>query len=93
MKKRYAEAFLGTYRKSISKIHGKGKKRLADLAKSCDPEQRLLSVIDEGDQNAYALIGQAHNAYMKDLLHGKHVGTDIELAIWAILANRSDLNS
>jgi hypothetical protein len=28
---------------------------------------------------------------MGDLRRGKHVGTNIELTIWAILSNRSDL--
>ena len=43
------------------------------------------------DCHDLALVGQAYSAYMADLRRGKHIGTDIEKAIWAILANRSDL--
>lgn len=91
MKEKYAKAFLDAYRKNISKIHSQGKKRLSALSNSNNTTYRLLGIIGEGDQNNYALVGQAYQAYMSDLRRGKYVGSDVELAIWAILANRSDL--
>lgn len=40
-----------------------------------------------------AVVAQAYKAYLTDLRSGRHVGTEIESAIWGILANRSDLVS
>lgn len=37
------------------------------------------------------LVAGAYKAYMQDLERGVHRGTDVEVAIWAILSNRSDL--
>ena len=37
------------------------------------------------------IVAQAYMAYMADLRRDKHVGTDVEKAIWAILSNGSDL--
>jgi hypothetical protein len=91
MKDRYAKAFLDVYRKTLAKIHGEGKERMHQLRNSDNPEHRLLSVVAGGDQNNYALVAQAYMGYMADLRRGKHIDTDVELAIWAILSNRSDL--
>ena len=93
MKVRFADAFLATYRKSIGKLYVKGRKRLAKLENHPDPAVRVAFYAQGGEDSArdYALVGQAYNAYMRDLRKGRHVGTDVEKAIWAILANRSDL--
>lgn len=91
MKPEYAKAFLNTYKKSIGKIFSQGKQRLSQLENSSDPEARLLRVANLGEECPFALVGQAYQAYMGDLRRGEHVGTPVELAIWAILVNRSDL--
>lgn len=91
MKSEYAKAFLTAYKKSIGKIHSEGKQRMALLEKSSDPETRLMRAANLGQECPFALVAQAYQAYMGDLRRGKHVGTPVELAIWAILANRSDL--
>lgn len=91
MKSEYAKAFLNAYKKSIGKIFSNGKKRMEMLENSSDPEVRLMRMTNYGQEYAFALVGQAYKAYMSDLRKGKHVGTAVELAIWAILSNRSDL--
>ncbi len=92
MKERYARAFLDTYRHNISKIH-KTTSRLNSMMNSDDPELRLMSIASGGKQHALdlTLVTQAYQGYMTDLRRGRYVGTDTELAIWAILSNRSDL--
>ena len=91
MKPRFAESFLSTYKRSIGKIFQKGKKRMAQMENHPDPSVRLAMFASMGQEQSYALVGQAYQAYMTDLRRGRHVGTDIEKAIWAILSNRSDL--
>ena len=82
----YAVAFLNAYKKSIGKILQKGKRRSSQLRNSSDPEMRLLAVafIDDHD---FAIVCQAHRAYMTGLKRGRHIGTPVEQAIWAILAD------
>ena len=91
MKAEYAKPFLNTYKKDIGKKLFEGKKRMAILENSSDPEARLISIANSGQEYDFALVGQAYQAYMVDLRRGHHVGTPIEKTIWAILANRSDL--
>jgi len=91
MKPEYAKPFMNTYKKNIGKIFSEGKKRMQMLENSNDPELRLMSIANGDQEHAYALVGQAYAAYMSDLRRGKYVGTPVEMAIWAILVNRSDL--
>ena len=91
MKTKYASAFLLEYRSQISKLHESGLKNIERLQSSNDPGQRLLAIASEPLD--YALVGQAYQAYMTDLRSGRHISSDIELAIWAILSNRGDLLS
>lgn len=91
MNQRYAQNFLTAYKKSIGKILSDGKRRMEMLEKSADPEHRMMRMANLGEEYPYALVGQAYNAYMTDLRHGKYHETEIEKAIWAILINRSDL--
>ena len=88
----YAKAFLGTYKKSIGKMLAKGRARSERLRNSLDPEASLMAFTLAADEDL-ALVGQAYQAYMSDLRRGRHIGTDVEKAIWAILVNRSDLVS
>jgi hypothetical protein len=89
MRSRFASSFLSEYRTSISKLHEEGTKRLDQLRQHGSAEQRLIAIASEPKD--YALVGQAYQAYLGDLRHGKHVDSDIELAIWGILVNRIDL--
>lgn len=90
MKDQVARAFVVAYGKALSQQHEEG---LARLDKSIDlsaPENRLLAY-EMPDPRDFALVGQAYRAYAEDFQSGKHRGTPVELAVWAILWNRSDL--
>ena len=87
MKPHYATAFLDTYKKDIGKMFSKGQKRMSQLRDS-SPLSFFALGLDSPD---LVLVGQAYQAYMVDLRQGRHIGTSVEKAIWAILANRSDL--
>ena len=90
MKTRYASAFLSAYRSDISALHDSGLKRLEasfDLSK----KENILLAYQMPDLRAFAIVGQAYKAYLNDLRRGKYVGTEVEISIWAILSNRSDL--
>ena len=90
MKPRYAAAFLNAYRTDISVMHEQGLKRLDAAVDLSKPENRLIA-FQMPDPRDFALIGQAYKGYLNDLRRGKHVNTDVEVAIWAILCNRSDM--
>ena len=90
MKPRFAAAFLNAYRTDISLMHEQGLKRLDACVGLSKPENRLVAY-QMPDPRDFALVGQAYKAYMNDLRRGKHVDTDVEVAIWAVLCNRSDL--
>lgn len=97
MKDRYARAFLDEYRSDIAKLHKQITSRVDELLQRGDDAARRvmsLEIIAAGGMDhllSVILVTQAYRAYMSDLRRGKHVGTNIELAIWAILSNRSDL--
>ena len=82
-----AKAFLDTYKKDIGKMFSKGQKRMSQLRDS-SPLSFFALGLEAPD---LALVGQAYKAFMVDLRRGRHIGTSVEKAIWAILANRSDL--
>src|SRR5437660_11371315 len=93
MKEPYTRAFLDEYRSNIAKLHKQLTGRF-DLAQRSDNAELRLGTIAAGGRDYVLdlmLVTQAYQAYMGDLRRGKHVGTSIELAIWAILSNRSDL--
>ena len=48
-------------------------------------------MFDPSDTYTFALVGQAYTAYLQDLRRGRHAGTDVERAIWALLVNHSEL--
>lgn len=89
-KSRYAQAFLTAYRTDISALHEEGLARLDASVDLSKPENRLLAYLIP-DLRAFGLVGQAYKGYLSDLRQGKYVGTDVEIAIWAILWNRTDL--
>ncbi len=93
MKEQYARAFLDAFRRDIAKIHKDILKKYETMERSDNPELRLAVVSMGGKRDAlsHVLIAQAYNAYKLGLRRGQYVGTDVELAIWAVLSNRSDL--
>ncbi|SRR6266699_443985 len=93
MKERYARAFLDEYRHSIAKLHKQTTSRFEQVQGGDNPELRLMTIAMGGRDHVLSLtlVAQAYHGYMNDLRRGKHVGTNVELVIWAILANRSDL--
>ena len=93
MKGRYAGAFLEAYLRSISKIYGEVMKRYDAIENSENAELQLMIAAMGGKNDAldHILVAQAYQGYLGDLRSGKHVGTDVETAIWAILSNRSDV--
>ena len=89
MKTRFASAFLSAYRKEISAIHEGTLKLIEDSVELSVHEKRLEASAPE--MRDMALVVQAWKGYLLDLRRGKHVGTDVEVAIWAILCNKPDL--
>ena len=89
MKGRYAVTFLDAYRRSISNIYAEVLKRYEGLTRS----HALLAQAAGGESDAldHVVVLQACQAYKNDLVGGRHVGTDVERVIWAILCNRSDI--
>lgn len=86
----YAQAFLNEYGSDLSRLHDQGLKRLEASIDLSRPENRLLAA-EMPDPRAFALVAQAFTGYANDLQNGKYRGTPLEIAIWAILWNRSDL--
>ncbi len=86
----YAQAFLNEYGADLSRLHEQGLRRLEASLDLSRPENRLHAA-EMPDPRAFALVGQAYSAYANDLQNGKHRGTAVETAVWAILWNRSDL--
>jgi len=91
MKPEYAKPFLSAYKKNLGKILSEGKQRFLMLKNSSDPGTRLLLIGSGTDEYSLALVSQAYQAYMSDLRRGKHIGTQVEMAIWAILSNQLEL--
>ena len=90
MKKPYAQAFLDTYKKNIGRMFASGKKKAEQLRVKDSGLEGTVLALDFEDPNII-VVCQAYLAYMNDLRRGKFVGSIVEKAIWAILANRSDL--
>lgn len=87
MRPQYASAFLSAYgrrmakrlRKAQQMIQGKG------LGRFATPVDRLGLLAGRVNDLGVAVVATAYRGYMGDLRRGKHVGTDVEKAIWAIL--------
>ena len=91
MRPRYASAFLSAYGRRMAKQYRKATQTSESIMAS--PQSGLpqtILALDLTDLNI-AFVAVAYTGYMADLRRGKHVGTDVEKAIWAILDNRSDL--
>lgn len=84
---RYVSAFLSAYGRRMAKrlrkaeqiVQGKG------LGRSATPFDRLGLLAGGVTDLGVAVVATAYRGYMGDLRRGKHVGTDVEKAIWAIL--------
>jgi hypothetical protein len=88
MRARCAGAFVSAYRRDISALHESG---AWSFHGSEMKSTRMLSADGEAHPCDLSLVKQAYRAYMTDIRQGRHLGTDVELAVWAILAKRSDL--
>lgn len=86
MNRRYAEAFLHAYNIGISLTYAETLKKYGLSSQ----DHVLLESLDP-DPFALSLVRQAYTAYVVDLRHGRFVGTDVEVAVWAILCSRPDL--
>lgn len=90
MKEAVARAFLSMYEKDLLRLHEQGMARLDKSIDFSSSENRLLAY-QMPDPRDFALVGQAYRAYSQDISRGRHKGGPVELAVWAILWNRSDL--
>ena len=89
MRTRFASAFLSAYKDDVSKRFEDGSKRAQQTLATLSRVQQLM--FNPSDIYDLAIVGQAYMGYMQDLRSGRHVGTDVERAIWAFLVNHSDL--
>lgn len=90
LRDKYAQEFLDQYGEDLSRLHDQGLKRLESSIDLSRSENRLLAA-EMPDPRAFALVAQALSGYVNDLQRGKFRDTPLEIAIWAILWNRSDL--
>jgi len=91
MKPRVAGAFIAAYGKGASTRLDEGTKR-AEAQFAALSEAERLQLFAAGDEpRKFAVIAEAYNAFLTDIRKGKHAGTDVELAVWAILWNDSAL--
>lgn len=89
MRTRFASAFLSAYRDEVSQRLEEGSKRTQEMLSMLSRAQQLM--FNPAEVFDFAIVGQAYMGYLQDLRHGRHVGTDVELAIWALLLNHMDL--
>ena len=89
MRSRFASAFLSAYKDETSKRFEEGTKKAEQTFAMMSPTQKMM--FNPSDIYDFAIVAQAYTAYMQDLRRGRHVGTDVELAIWALLTNHVDL--
>ena len=84
---RYAEAFLRAYKLGINLTYSETLKKHA----ISHTQDGVLSERSGHDPFVLSLVRQAYTAYLVDLRHGRYVGTDVEIAVWAILCSRPDV--
>lgn len=89
MKTRFASVFLSAYRNDISKRLEEGSKSTFETLKTLSRVEQLM--FNPANVFDFAIVGQAYMGYLQDLRHGRHVGTEVELVIWALLVNHIDL--
>ena len=89
MRTRFASAFLSAYKDDVSKRFEEGTKRAQQTLAALSRAQQLM--FNPSEVYDFAIVAQAYMGYMQDLRRGRHVGTDVERAIWALLVTHSDL--
>ena len=89
MRTRFASAFLSVYKDDVSKRFEDGAKKTHATLATLSRAQQLM--FNPSDTYTFAIVGQAYMGYLQDLRRGRHVGTDVERAIWALLVNHSEL--
>ena len=91
IKPRYAAAFLNAYRSTISTNLERGIKQTLRMIDGMPGGSLLYHQLP--NQLTTAIAAQAYNSFLHDLRKGRHVGTDVELATWAILKTENDIFS
>ena len=91
MKPQFVSALLDTYRTEVCEKYRAAVIQHQTMEASQSAADRLQGAAFDNTFVDTALVAQARQAFLTDLRHGTHVGTDIELAIWAVLVNRSDI--
>ncbi|WP_374356446.1 hypothetical protein [Thermomonas sp.] len=91
IKPRYAAAFLNAYRSTISTNLERGIKQTLRMIDGMPGGNLLYHQLP--NQLTTAIAAQAYNSFLHDLRKGRHVGTDVELATWAILKTENDIFS
>ena len=89
MRSRYASAFLLAYKDDVSKRFEEGTKRAEQTLAGASRVQQMM--FNPSEIYDFAIVAQAYTGYLQDLRRGRHVGTDVEWAIWALLVNHNDL--
>ncbi len=89
MKTRFASAFLSAYKDDFSKRFEEGTKRAEQILAAASIAQQIM--FNPTEVYDFAIVAQAYFGYLQDLRHGRYVGTEVELTIWALLINHSDL--
>lgn len=87
LKPRLAGSFIATYGAGASARLEKGLKGFQGMTQLQQLEARARG----DDPRLFALIAEAYHAYLIDVRTGRIKGSDNELALWAILWNRTDL--
>ena len=82
MRTRFASAFLLAYKDDVSMRFEDGSMRTQQTLATLSRVQQLM--FNPSDIYDLAIVGQAYMGYMQDLRSGRHVGTDVERAIWAL---------
>lgn len=86
MKESFARSFLNAYRRKIGKMVASGRKKAAEVRTANLGLEGTMLALDLEDSNL-VITTQSYFAYMTDLRKGRFVGSDVEKAIWAILAH------
>ncbi|MCK9687282.1 hypothetical protein [Scleromatobacter humisilvae] len=91
LKPRIAGAFIVAYAKEVSARYERGTAAAGTAASSMNAGARLAAFAMGDDPRKFAVMAQAYDAFTGDLRLSRHAGTDVELAIWSILWNDSEL--
>jgi hypothetical protein len=90
MRSEYATPFVEVYKNDLGKLVSRGRKKMSELNLASSQGEEYLKMFSDNDLR-FSLVGQSYHAYFKDLRNGRHIGSPIEYAVWAILFFENDL--